>query len=321
VNVAASRLTSGNHILYGQLERELCRFFDAPSSLLVPTGYLTNLIVAQALAGNFSHALLDDEAHPSLSDAARLLDCPILRFKHRDSGDVARAVRRCGFGVKLLLLTDGLFPRDGLAAPLADYMRMLPKDAWLLVDDAHAAGVLGGKGRGSIEDARLSRNRIIQTITLSKAFGTYGGAIIGSARLRERVLEGSTLFAGSTPLPLPLVNGALQSVRLVAKHGVKFRRRLIANVIYVRETLHDAGLSIEDAPAPIISFFPANQQEVTRVSQQILRCGIYPPFVRYPGGPVNGYFRFVISSEHNRRQLDSLIEALIMILSKSGKEA
>src|SRR6185503_15321003 len=116
--------------------------------LLVPTGYLTNLIVAQALAGNFSHALLDEEAHPSLSDAARLLECPILRFKHRDGEEVSRAARRCGFGAKFLLLTDGLFPRNGLAAPLADYMRALPKDAWLLVDDAHAAGVLGRKGRG-----------------------------------------------------------------------------------------------------------------------------------------------------------------------------
>jgi len=314
VNVAASRLTSGNHILYRELERNLCNFFNAQSSLLVPTGYLTNLVVAQASAGNFSHALLDQEAHPSLFDAARLLDCPVIRFNHCDSEDMSRAVRRCGFGAKIFLLTDGLFPRDGLAAPIADYMRALPKDAWLLVDDAHAAGVLGKKARGSIENAGLSRNRIVQTITLSKAFGVYGGTILGYARLRQKIIEKSSLFAGSTPLPLPLVNGALHSLKHLKINGPKLKYRLEANVAYVRTALRNGGLVTEDAPAPIISLFPTNKKEVDQVSRQLLRAGIYPPFVRYPGGPANGYFRFVISSEHNRRQLDSLIATLIMIL-------
>src|SRR5438445_5952373 len=75
LNVAASRLTTGNHVLYGELEKRLAAFFDAESALLVSGGYVTNLIVAQALGGNFSHAIVDEKAHPSLSDAARLLDC------------------------------------------------------------------------------------------------------------------------------------------------------------------------------------------------------------------------------------------------------
>src|SRR5438445_2633403 len=159
LNVAASRLTTGNHILYQRLEQSLAEFFHVPSALLVPTGYMSNLVAAQALTGNFSHALLDAESHPSLSDAARFLDCPVLRFEHQNSEDLTRSVRRCGAGAKLILLTEGLFSRDGSVAPLTEYLRRLPKDAWMLVDDAHGAGVLGRTGQGSLDQAGVPRRR------------------------------------------------------------------------------------------------------------------------------------------------------------------
>src|SRR5882724_4626827 len=104
LNVAASRLTTGNHALYYKLEDELAAFFAVESATLISGGYLANLVVAQALAGNFSHALIDEKAHPSLSDAARFLDCPVLEFKHRDAAALERVVRRCGPGAKLILL-------------------------------------------------------------------------------------------------------------------------------------------------------------------------------------------------------------------------
>src|SRR6266568_3241566 len=96
LNVAASRLTTGNHALYYKLEDELAAFFAVESATLISGGYLANLVAAQALAGNFSHALIDEKAHPSLSDAVRFLDCPILRFRHREPEDLVRAVNRCG---------------------------------------------------------------------------------------------------------------------------------------------------------------------------------------------------------------------------------
>src|SRR5439155_17340644 len=102
---------------------------------------------------------------------------------------------------KIILLTDGMFSHDGSAAPLAEYLTILPKDALILVDDAHGAGVLGKSGQGALEHAGVSRRRIIQTITLSKAFGIYGGAILGTARLREKIFCRSRMFIGSTPLP------------------------------------------------------------------------------------------------------------------------
>jgi len=309
LNVAASRLTTGNHALYGRLERQLADFFGAENALLVSSGYMTNLVVAQALAGCFSHALLDQASHPSLADTAHLLDCPVLKFKTRDPEDLARTLERCGPKSKLIVLTDGMFATDGSAAPLSAYLKLLPKDAWILVDDAHGAGVLGRSGRGALEEADAPRRRIIQTVTLSKAFGAFGGAILGTASLRQRILDRSRMFVGSTPLPLPLAAAALEGVAIL-KTGQKLRQHLAANSAYVKKTLRSSGLSLAPNPGPIVPIFPPNPAESARLKRALLAARVFPPFIKYPGGPAAGYFRFVISSEHTRAQLDRLLSVL-----------
>ncbi len=309
LNVAASRLTTGNHVLYGQLEQRLARFFAAPDALLVSSGYVTNLVVAQALAGSFSHALLDEESHPSLADAAQILECPVLRFRHLEPESVASSVHRCGPGARLLLLTDGMFSHNGSAAPLAEYLKILPRDAMMLVDDAHAAGVLGRTGRGSLEHAGVGRRRIIQTITLSKAIGVFGGAILGTYSLRRRIVERSHMFVGSTPPPLPLANGALRAVEILSRDK-SLGRRLRHNTKYLKGALRAAGLRLADHPGPIVALVPANPRTAAALSTTLLTAGIYPPLIKYPGGPSQGYFRFVVSSEHTREQLDRLIGVL-----------
>jgi len=117
----------------------------------------------------------------------------------------------------LLLLTDGMFAHDGSAAPLHEYRSILPRTALMLVDDAHGAGVLGDNGRGTPERERLKAGAgLIQTITLSKAFGAYGGAVLCARTLRSRMLERSRIFIGSTPIPLPLASSGLRSLEIVA---------------------------------------------------------------------------------------------------------
>jgi glycine C-acetyltransferase/8-amino-7-oxononanoate synthase len=309
LNVAASRLTTGNHVVYAQLEKELASFFKTEAALLVSTGYLTNLIVAQALAGSFSHVLLDEKAHPSLGDAAHLFDCPVLRFKSCDVQDALSAAKRCGPGSRLILLTDGMFARDGSAAPLREYVKLLPRDARFLVDDAHGAGVLGKSGRGTPEHSEVDRRRVIQTVTLSKAFGTYGGTILCDRALRQKILDGSHMFIGSTPLPLPLANAAFCAVRIL-KTNSNLRQRLYRNSDYVKNALRKRGFPLPDAPGPIICLPELSARANRDLTNALLNANIYPPFIKYPGGPVNGYFRFVISSEHSRKQLDNLLEVL-----------
>jgi len=309
LNVAASRLTTGNHQLYDQVERQLARFFRAEAALLVSTGYVSDLVVAQALAGQFSHALIDERAHVALQDAAQLLDCPVLKFKYRDPHDFARSLRRCGQGTRPVVLTDGMFSRDGTVAPLREYLKLLPQDGLLVVDDAHGAGTIGNTGGGAIEVEGVSRRRVVQCITLSKAFGVYGGAVLCSRTLREQMLAHSHVFVGSTPLPLPLVSAAIKALRLV-KTDRCLRYRLNQNANFVKAGLLHAGYALSDAPGPIVPVIPNQASSQARLRRALLAARILPPFVRYPGGPANGYFRFAISSEHTRRQLDNLVRTL-----------
>ena len=309
LSVAASRKTTGNHSLHEKLEERLAGFFGAPDAVLLSNGYATNLVLAQALAGKFSHALIDERAHGSLVDAAVFFDCPIIRFPYRDAAAVTRIVQRIGQQSRPVLLTDGMFSHDGELAPVNAYLRGLPRDAAILLDDAHGAGTLGKTGKGTVEQPGVRSNRIIQTISLSKAFGVYGGAVLGQRSLCNRIRERSHLFGGNTPLPLPLVNAALRAVRIV-KSDKSLRLRLERNVRYVKGELCRTGFAIADTPSPIISVVPRRARDVLRLSKSLLARQIYPSFIRYPVSAVSGYFRFAISSEHSLEQLENLVRVL-----------
>jgi 7-keto-8-aminopelargonate synthetase-like enzyme len=307
LSVAASRMTSGNHTLYVTLEKRLARFFKAEAALLVPSGYVANVVVAQALAGQFSHALIDEAVHPSLRDAAEALEVPILKFPHRSPAAVLAVVNRCGEGCRPILLTDGMFSHNGTVAPLKEYLAALPQDAALLVDDAHGAGVLGVKGCGTVELSEVGRRRVIQTVTLSKALGVYGGAILGSSSLRQKLAARSRLFVGSTPLPLPLVSAVAQSLAIL-ETDQSLRSRIFRHTTYLRNVLLGAGVPVPQNPGPIIALTAKRPGAVPKIRNALLEAAIYPPFIHYPGGPPSGYFRFVLSSEHTVAQLEDLAQ-------------
>jgi 7-keto-8-aminopelargonate synthetase-like enzyme len=193
-------------------------------------------------------------------------------------------------------------------APLKAYLKVLPRDAQILVDDAHGAGVLGATGKGTLEHEGVGRQRIIQCVTLSKAFGVYGGAVLGTRALRERILTGSRAFIGCTPLPPSLANAALASVTILSR-GAKLRARMGRNATYVKDALRRAGLAIPELPGPIIAIHPSSEAETRALRRRLLAAGIYPPFMKYAGAE-KGFFRFVISSEHTRAQLDGLVRTL-----------
>lgn len=311
LNVSASRMTTGNDPLYDQLEQSLARFFDVEAATLTATGYAADAVAAQALAGRFSHVLIDERAHPSLKDAARMMDVPVIRFRHRDASDVARIIKRLG-SIKPQLMTDGLFSHDGGVAPLRDYLKLLPRGGMMLVDDAHGAGTIGRDGRGSAQYCGIGTNRVLQTITLSKSFGVFGGAVLGSKKLRAAIVARSGIFIGSTPLPLPLAAAALESVAIQREKGGELRQRLNRNVLHLRECLRQRGVSVPDNPGPIVSLVPKQSADAAAVSKWLRNAGIHPPFLNYPGGPKHGQFRFAISSEHTLAQLERLAGVLGM---------
>lgn len=309
LNAAASRITTGNQSIYHTLESALARFFGANAALLLPDGYLAPLAVAQALRGEYTHALVDELSHGALRDAARLTGCPVRFFKHRNAADLARIIARCGKKSRPLVLTDGLFAHDGSVAPLQSYLKILPSRGLILVDDAHGGGVLGKNGQGTLAHENVRRGRIVQCITLSKAFGVFGGAVLASPALQRKIISESWIFKGSTPLPPPLAGAALMALKIL-RHEPQRRRRLEANTRWLRDVLRNAGWPMADLPGPIVRLPLLNAADVRLLKKQLLAADIYPPFINY-GTAAPGVFRFVISSEHTRPDLNRVARVFV----------
>ncbi len=315
LSVGASRLTTGNLPILLELESALARFLRAPRALVVASGAMANLALAESLVGRFSHVLIDERAHPTLRDAVERLGARVLAFRHRDAEAVQSRARRLPVGARCLLATDGVFPLDGAIAPLAAYRKGLPRDAILWVDDCHGAGTLGATGAGTAAFWKLPQRALLRTATLSKALGSFGGVILGSKACVDGVLQRSRTFASTTPPPPPSVAAAIAAIRLLeADPGL--RKRLHDRVNHVRGMLAKAGLvacSVEspDGIAPIVGVVPRSVAEQKRLRSRLLARRIYPSFIRYPGGPETGLFRFGISSEHTPAQIESLLWALI----------
>jgi 8-amino-7-oxononanoate synthase len=297
LNVAASRITTGNHPIYEQLEAALRVFFKVEAALVTSTGYTPNLVIAQALAGEFSHVVVDERAHPSLKDAGQLFDCPTFEYTHRDPSAAAQAIARCGKFARVALLTDGVFAHDGSVAPLPELLRSLPGDGMLLLDDAHGAGVLGKHGRGTAEHFGARDRRLVRSITLSKAFGTFGGAVLGSKQLYRSIVSRSRLFAGSTPPPLPLAKAAVHSLAAIQSDSA-LRQRLKRNTKLLGREF------------PILSLVRRSDSEAKRLKRELLEAGIFPSLIKYPGGPPTGNFRFAVSSEHTPAQIARLLAVI-----------
>jgi 8-amino-7-oxononanoate synthase len=306
---SASRITTGNHPLYSRLEKRLASHFGARAALTVSAGYLANIAVTQSLNGEITHGLIDERSHASLLDAARFLDCPVTSFTHRDANDLKLKLKTLPQSAKPLLMTDGLFSHDGSLAPLGAYEKLLPKGGLMLVDDAHGAGVTGANGRGTLEAEDVNRRRIIQTITLSKAFGCAGGGVLCSQSRRDRIATRSHAFQGSTPLPLPLAEAAMTSTALL-KRDKRYRIRLRSNAHLAKSELVKIEFPVIDNSSPILSFVPRSAHETKSLTRRLKSNGVFPSLIRYPGGPKNGYFRFAISSEHSHEQIRALTDAL-----------
>lgn len=304
LNVAASRKTTGNHPLYAKCETELSRFYKR-TAVLASSGYLTNLAAAQSLRSELSHLFYDERSHASMRDAIDLCGCKAIAFKHRDAADLARKMKRAS-GKKSAILTDGVFSHDGSLAPLDQYASYA-QEAILWVDDSHSAGVFGPKGRGTLAHFGIPGGDHITTLTFSKAFGVYGGAILSSAGRIASIVEGSRILTGNTPLPLPLVAGVIESVRLLGRDNAPLQN-LWGNIHAFREFLGEVDPGW--APGPVYGHFPKSTVEREKLAASLKKRRIFPSFIRYPGGPPEGYFRFALSAAHTREQLGSLADAI-----------
>ena len=299
----ASRATTGEHASYLVLEQELAGFCGPDAALLCATGYLATLAAFQGLAGQFTHVFLAAGAHACGEDGARLAGRPVQRFERTDLIALHQQLRRLPAGSRPLVADDGVFGSRGGVAPVADYLELLPPDGWLLVDDAHGLGTVGRGGRGTAAAAGLLDPRLVQIVSLAKALGAAGGAILGSQLVIASIRARAAAFVGSTASPLPMVSAARTALRMLRRAPGRVGRLqrycrqfhgLVSN-----PRAHGHGFPVlSDPRTPVSAVHPPSAAAAEALRAALLAAGIYPSWIRYLGGPSLGFFRFALNSEH-----------------------
>ena len=231
-----------------------------------------------------------------------MLGCPVKSFAHRNPAVLKKLLEGAGRKCRPVVFTDGMFSADGAVAPVREYLQFLPRSGRIFVDDAHGVGLLGAHGRGTLELADVDYERVVQCGTLSKAFGAFGGIILATETVRRQIIARSRSYAGATPLPPPLAGAALASLKILQMARAR-RQRLAANVTWFRSAVAAAGWEIPATPGPIVRLPVLPAAEEVQLKRRLFAAGILPPYLKY-GSAIHGTFRFVISSEHTRAQLE-----------------
>lgn len=219
-----SRLVTGNTELHEELEQELATFMGAESALVFSSGYTANLGAVVALSGPGTLIVSDARTHASLIDACRLSRARVVVTPYRDTQAVAAALAQRPED-RALVLTDAVFSADGALAPLAELYGVCGRHgAVLLVDEAHGLGVRGSGGRGLVAEMNLAgRDDLVVTVTLSKALGSQGGAVLGSAAVRAHLIDAARPFIFDTGLAPAAVGSALAALRLMIGEPARVR--------------------------------------------------------------------------------------------------
>jgi 7-keto-8-aminopelargonate synthetase-like enzyme len=311
VSAGASRATSGDTTEHRALEDELARFLGQEACVLLPEGWLANVALLEALAGEVRLALVDAKAHMSLPSAARAAGVHPVPYEHADVGSL-RATLEQHEGATPCVLTDGLFPSLGRCAPLDAILRALPPAGVLVVDDCHGTGVIGARGRGTHEELGVDDARMILTGTLSKALGCYGGFVAGSARRMQRVRGSSSAYLGTTPVPPALAAAGREALRILLEGEVLATLR--RNVALLRAALDGLGLRFGDLPVPVLALEPPSAAVGRTLHEALLAEGFLVPLVRYPGGPDGaedgGWLRLAVHAAHAPAELERLAAVL-----------
>lgn len=219
-----SRLVTGNTELHEELEQELATFMGTESALVFSSGYTANLGAVVALSGPGTLIVSDARTHASLIDACRLSRARVVVTPYRDTQAVAAALAQ-RHEERALVLTDAVFSADGALAPLAELYGVCRRHgAVLLVDEAHGLGVRGSGGRGLVAEMNLAgRDDLVVTVTLSKALGSQGGAVLGSAAVRAHLIDAARPFIFDTGLAPAAVGSALAALRLMIDEPARIR--------------------------------------------------------------------------------------------------
>ena len=333
VGSGASRLVSGTMGLHQELEERIAIFKGTEAALVFNSGYAANVSVIPALVGRGDTVFSDKLNHASIIDGCVLSRAEFKRYPHKDmealekllkvvSGQwsvVGRDVSRLTSHVsRQLIVTDSVFSMDGDIAPLPEIIELAQRyGAMVMVDDAHATGVLGNTGKGGLEHFNLKcEENIIQMGTLGKALGTFGAYIAGSRELIDYLINKARGFIFSTSLPPSVLASSIAAIDLVEDEPY-LRQALWEKTWYLKKGFDSMGFDTMGSETPIIPVFVGDAGKTMEFSRRLMDEGIFVSGIRPPTVPEGrSRLRTTVMATHSNNDLDRAIEAF----SKVGRE-
>jgi 8-amino-7-oxononanoate synthase len=303
---SGSRLTTGNTEWHEKLEERIASFKRMEAALLFSSGYLANMGVLSSLPEKGDVLLSDQLNHASIIDGCRLSKAETVIYKHVDMNNLEKKLKETQTYTRRFIVTDGVFSMDGTIAPLDQIMKLAKRyDAYVMVDDAHATGVLGESGRGTSELFGVSPDVVIGT--LSKAVGVEGGFVTGSRVLIDFLLNHTRTFIFQTSIPPVSCAAAYAALGIIEKSQEK-RESLLRKIKIIKSTLEAMGFTVHGENTPIIPVIIGNEETSVKFSKKLQENGIYAPAIRPPTVPKGeSRIRLTVTAAHNDAQVEHLL--------------
>lgn len=303
-----SRLLTGHRPLHKELESAIAQLKQTEDAIVFSSGYLANLGTIAALVGKRDLILSDQYNHSSLRNGAIVSGATILEYRHCEIEDLRNKLeQQRSYFQKCLILTDTVFSMDGDLCPLPEILDLADQfDSMVLVDEAHATGVMGATGAGCVEHFGCTGRAIVQMGTLSKALGSLGGYMAGSAQLIDFLRNRAPSWIYTTGLSPADTAAALCAIGIVQQDSER-RSQLWQNVTYLKDHLKD--LELLPSESPILCWQLPNVQTAIQTAQALQNQGIFAPAIRPPTVPTSR-IRITVMATHTQEHLDRLIYCL-----------
>lgn len=312
VGTAAVRTIIGTMDIHQELERRLALFKGTEAALVFQSGFATNVALCQSLMTDPKDLLISDALnHASIIDGGRLSKGSKKIYPHKDmkalkdilESEISRGARR------RMIVSDGVFSMDGDIAPLPEIMDLAERyDAIVMVDDAHASGVLGKNGRGTPDHFGLTERVQVQIGTLSKAIASIGGYVACSRNLRDYLVSTARPFLFSSSHP-PAVTAACIAALDVLEGDPQRIEKLWANSKHLKEGLKGAGFDIGASETPITPVMVGDTEKAKRMSARLFEEGVFALSIGFPTVPKGRErLRTIVTSGHQTKDLDFAIE-------------
>ena len=303
----AVRTIAGTMKLHMELEEQIARFKNVEACVVFQSGFTANAGTVSAILGKEDLIISDELNHASIIDGARLSRATIKVFKHKDVGDCERILQETtDWKGHKLIITDGVFSMDGDIAPLPKLCDLAEKyNCIMMVDDAHASGVLGRGGRGTIDHFDCHGRVHIQVGTLSKAIGTMGGYVCGSRDLIDFLYLRARPFLFSTSHP-PATAAACKAAftLLDSPEGERLVKKLWANTKLFKRELKKRGFQFKVSETPIIPIHVGDAAKAFEFSKKLFEAGVFAPAVGFPTvAEGKARLRAIVSATHKRDEL------------------